>query len=140
MRDRGGRVRLRDGKRTVAQVSAGGPGGDRGLRVDRGELVGGPRRAGGDIDRRGDQIRQHGTRGAQLPHREARGGGGTDGVLGGRGGGGLRGDRRAGGGWGQGADRNAGGAGFGVRRAAVEDCAQRAGGDWGQGADRNAGG
>src|ERR1039457_5438728 len=114
MRDRGGRVRLRDGKRTVAQVSAGGPGGDRGLRGDRGELVRGPRRAGGDIDRRGDQIGQHGTRGAQLPHREARGGGGTDGVLGGRGGGGLRGDRRAGGDWGQGADRNAGGAGFGL--------------------------
>src|ERR1035441_5691294 len=128
MRDRGGRVRLRDGKRAVAQVPAGGPGGDRGLRGDRGEFVRGSRRAGGDFHRRGDQVGQHGACGAQLPHREARGGGGADGVLGGRGGGGLRGDRRTGGDRGQGADRIAGGAGFGVRRAFVEDRARRADG------------
>src|ERR1019366_3985125 len=83
---------------------------------------------GGDFDRRGDQAGQYGARGSQLPHREARGGGGADGGLRGRGGGGLRGDRRAGGDRGQGADRIAGGAGVGVRRADVEDRAQRADG------------
>src|ERR1019366_10604812 len=67
----------------------------------------------------------YGARGAQLPHRQTRGGGRSDGVLGGSRGGRLRRDRRPGGNRRQGAYRIARRAGVWLRRAVVEDRARR---------------